>query len=113
MNPLRFIKAIRFALSTNSAWVDGAEWTGADEAALTSFLAGETGRKLTSRLRNSSLSMNAQAVQEGSAQGCGRAAGYMLAIADIQTLSASASPQEAQSENHDLTGIEALEHLNP
>jgi hypothetical protein len=56
--------------------------------------------------------MNAQAVQEGNAQGCGRAAGYMLAIADIQTLSASASPQEAQSEQAgDGSGL--LEHLNP
>jgi hypothetical protein len=113
MNLLRLIRAIRFLLSTNGAWVDGAEWTRNDTEALSKFLAGETGRRLTSRLRNSSLSMNAQAVQEGSAQACGRAAGYMLVLADIQTLSASSSPQEEHHESNDLTGIEALEHLTP
>jgi hypothetical protein len=113
MKILRFIRAIRFLLSTNSAWVDGAEWKGEDEVALAKFLSSDTGRKLTSRLRNSSLSMNAQAVQDGNVQACGRAAGYMLALADFQTLSASSSPQEEHTEGIDLTGIEALAHLTP
>ena len=110
---MRLFRAIKLVLSTNSAWVDGVEWSRDDEAALSRFLTGDTGRKLTSRLRNSSLAMNAQAVQEGNLATCGRAAGYMLAIADLQSLSVSSSPQEERSEESDFMGIASLAHLTP
>jgi hypothetical protein len=58
--------------------------------------------------------MNAQAVQKGDAHASGVAAGYMLALTDLQTLSATGAPQD--SEHHE-EGVEegnvSLEQLNP
>lgn len=110
----RFFKTLLFLLSGAGTWIDGAEWNDDDKAALSRFLASNTGTKLSARLRNASLSLNAQAVQSGGHRICGRAFGYMLAISDIQTLSATVTPQEDQpSEDNSATGAAILEHLNP
>lgn len=110
----RFLRTLRFLLSGAGTWVDGAEWTDEDEITLANFLTSETGTRLRARLRNASLSLNAQAVQAGAAALCGRAFGYMLAISDIQSLAATGPLKEAgTSEEAGDTGAGSLEHLNP
>jgi len=110
----RFIKTLFFLMSGAGTWIDGAEWTADDEKALSTFLNTEAGVKLRARLRNASLSLNAQAVQSGGVRACGRAYGYMLAVSDIQTLSASGTLGEAETnEGAGDTGTGNLEHLNP
>jgi len=110
----RFFTALRFLLATGGAWTDGTEWEREDGGSLALFLKTPAGSKLIAKLRNASLSMNAQAVQKGDAHTSGTAAGYMLALTDIQTLSAIGALQD--SENHEegvVTGDANLEQLNP
>lgn len=110
----RFFKTFFYLLSGAGTWVDGAEWSNDDALALGAFLRTETGAKLSARLRNASLSLNANAVQEGDHKTCGRAYGYMTAIADIQTLSAGGAPEDASNTEDDAeAGGGVLEHLNP
>ena len=111
----RFFRTLFLLLSGAGTWVDGAEWTTDDEAALATFLGSETGAKLSARLRNASLSLNAGAVSSGGVRACGRAYGYMLAISDIQTLSARGSLGDAPTSEDAAgdTGGGGLEHLNP
>ena len=111
----RFFRTLVFLLSGSGTWIDGAEWTDDDKAALGTFLNSETGAELSARLRNASLSLNANAVASGGVRACGRAYGYMLAISDIQTLSARGSLGDAPT-TEDATGDTGgggLEHLNP
>lgn len=110
----RLFTALRFLLSTGGAWTDGTDWEKEDAGALAHFLKTPAGTKLIAKLRNASLSMNAQAVQKGEPHASGSAAGYMLALTDIQTLSAIGSPQDPeQSEEGVDTGNVTLEQLNP
>lgn len=111
----RFFRTLFFLLSGAGTWIDGAEWTDDDKATLATFLTSETGTKLTARLRNASLSLNANAVASGGVRSCGRAYGYMLAISDIQTLSARGSLGDAPTTEDATgdTGGSGLEHLNP
>ena len=110
----RFFKTVFILLRHGGTWVDGADWTDDDTIALGGFLASETGTKLRARLRNASLSMNSTAVQSSDMHRNGVACGYMLAVADLQSLSVKGAPQDAQtSEDAADTGDSNLEHLNP
>jgi len=110
----RLLRTLVLLLRDGGSWCDGAEWSSEDERALGAFLSTAAGTKLRARLRNASLSLNAQAVQDGAPHLCGRAFGYMTAISDLQALSASGAPQDAQTSGESSdTGAGNLEHLNP
>lgn len=110
----RLFRTFLLLVRDGGAWCDGAPWTAEDERALGAFLATAAGTKLRARLRNASLSLNAQAVQDGAPHLCGRAFGYMTAISDLQALSAPGAPRDAQtSEESGDTGAVSLAHLNP
>lgn len=114
MKLFRLIRTALFLIRTGGTWADGSEWTNADAAALSSFLRTETGEKLSRRLRNAALALNANAVQRSDPWRNGQAAGYMLAATDIQTLSAEGALRDAQTTEDDDAGAAAeLEHLAP
>ena len=110
----RLLRTALFLIRTGGTWADGTDWTQDDARALASFLHSETGEKLSRRLRNVALSMNANAVQWSDAWRNGHAAGYMLAATDIQTLSADGAPQDSEtSEEADAGAAAELAHLAP
>jgi hypothetical protein len=111
---LRLIRTALLLLQTGGTWADGEEWTNEDAAHLASFLRTDTGEKVARRLRNSALAFNASAVQRSEPWRNGQAAGYMLAVADIQTLSAEGALRDAQTSEDDAQGAATdLAHLAP
>lgn len=114
MKLFRLIRTALLLLRTGGTWADGEQWTNEDAARLAAFLHGETGAKLARRLRNSALALNAGAVQRAEPWRNGQAAGYMLAVADIQTLSAEGALRDAQASEEDAQGAASiLDHLAP
>lgn len=114
MKLLRLIRTVIVLLRTGGAWADGEAWSRDDAARLAAFLRTETGEKLSRRLRNSALALNAQAVQRAEPWRNGQAAGYMLATADIQTLSAEGALRDAQPSEETAIGADgSLDHLAP
>lgn len=113
MKLFRLIRTAILLLRTGGTWSDGAEWTHEDAARLAKFLRSETGEKFSHRLRNVVLSKNATAVQTGDALRCGQAFGYMLAVTDIQTLSAEGALRDAQPEEDAQGAASGLDHLAP
>ena len=114
MKILRLIRTALLLLQTGGTWADGEEWTNDDAAALATFLRTGTGEKVARRLRNSALALNAQAVQRAEPWRNGQAAGYMLAVADLQTLSAEGALRDAQTSEDDAQGAAStLDHLAP
>ncbi len=110
----RLIHTLKNLLSYGGAWADGSEWTPEDALRLKGYLLTESGQRFAAKLRNTSIGINHTAVQSGKEHGCGFAAGYQAALADMQTLSETGSPQEAQaSEEGADTGGSSLEHLIP
>jgi hypothetical protein len=111
---LRLLRTSLLLLRTGGTWADGDTWTNEDAARLSSFLRTPTGEKLSRRLRNAALALNAQAVQQAEPWRNGQAAGYMLATADLQTLSAEGALRDAQTPEEAATGADgSLEHLAP
>ena len=79
-----------------SAWNNAdLQWTEQDALGLSYFLGNTCGKRLSARLRFASLEHNRSAVQDGEKHRCGIAAGYMLAINDIQMLSQAAIDSDA------------------
>lgn len=79
-------------------WDDS--WGLQDQAALKGFLYSETGKRLSGRLRATSLMMNHRGVMSGRPWKCGYASGYMGALADLElltTLSEISEPSEAEN----------------
>lgn len=114
MKLLRLFRTALVLLRTGGAWADGENWSPEDANRLAAFLRTETGEKLSSRLRNSALALNAQAVQQAEPWRNGQAAGYMLATVDLQTLSAEGALRDAQTSEEAATGAgSSLDHLAP
>lgn len=102
LNILRFLR-MAWMLAQTGAWQAPEEtaWTDMDASALRSYLAGAPGKRLCNRLRYVSAALNASAVQAPNKWKAGQAAGYMLAVSHIQTLSAPIAPQDDPSEEQD------------
>ena len=110
---IRFFRVL-LDMVTFYPWNEQTPWTDEDTLRLKQFLLSDVGVRLRAKLRNTSILINASSVQTGSEKACGQAVGYMLCLADLQSLSGSGSPQPAADETSegqgDLTGIE---HLSP
>jgi hypothetical protein len=114
MKLIRLLRTALALLRTGGTWADGEAWSAEDANRLSAFLHTGTGRKLTRRLRNSALALNAQAVQQADGWRNGQAAGYMLATADIQTLSARDALRDAPTTEEAAIGADgSLDHLAP
>ena len=74
---------IRYADATH-VWDD--TWGAQDQLALSTFLSSETGRRLSGRLRATSMLHSHRAVLAGRAWKCGYASGYMGTLADLEIL---------------------------
>ena len=88
-------------------WDDA--WGPQDQGTLSTFLNSETGKRLSGRLRATSLLMNHRGVMSGRPWKCGYASGYMGALADLElltTLSDISEPSEA--ENYEPSRAEDL-----
>jgi len=108
---IRFLKIAWALYQGGGAWAEDCEWEASDAVSLRLFLSGESGRRLTARLRNASINMNASAVQSPDPWTAGRAAGYMLLIEDISALSA---PQVGQPDEEEAFGAGVpLESIAP
>jgi hypothetical protein len=109
----RFFRAL-FLFLEIYPWEDRSPWTDEDTLRLKQFLLSDVGVRLRTKLRNTSILINANSVQSGSEKACGQATGYMLCLADLQSLSGSGAPQQTADETSesdgDLTGIE---HMSP
>ena len=89
-------------------WDDS--WGPQDQDALGSFLNGETGKRLSGRLRATSLLMNHRGVLSGRPWKCGYASGYMGALADLELLtqlSDISDPSDTET-NHESSRAEDL-----
>ena len=109
---IRFFRVL-FNLLRTYHWENGSTWSDEDALRLKQTLASDFGIRLVARLRNASIMLNANAVQEGSPWKCGQASGYMLALADISTLSACGELESSQSEDSSEGELESLAHLSP
>ena len=92
---------------TYEQWDDS--WGLQDQGALSSFLNSDTGKRLSGRLRATSLMMNHRAVISGRPWKCGYASGYMGALADLElltTLSDISDPSD--TETHEPSRAEDL-----
>lgn len=87
-------------------WREVAPWLPADSESLSSYLASIPGRRLVQRLRNRSIEHNASAVQSGDRWDCGQASGYMLALADLYSLSVNGEPESPENEDLPREGVE-------
>ena len=94
---------------TWETWDDS--WGVQDQGALSGFLHSETGKRLSGRLRATSLLMNHRAVMSGRQWKCGYASGYMGALADLDLLtqlSDISDPTDAETPNQDSSRAEDL-----
>ena len=111
MKLLRFFQIAWALYKGGGAWAEDCEWAASDSASLSHFLSGVSGRRLTARLRNASIRMNASAVQSPDPWASGRAAGYMLLIEDISALAAPQTSEDPEEEAYGA-GI-PLENIAP
>ena len=109
---IRFFRIAWALYRAGGAWADDSEWTAADAVWLRSCLSCESGRRLKSKLRNASMSMNARAVLSSDPAGEGRrAAGYMTCVEDISAL---AAPKDSETTEEDAFGAGIpLEQIAP
>ena len=92
---------------TYELWDDS--WGKQDQGALKAFLNSETGKRLSGRLRATSLLMNHRAVMSGRQWKCGYASGYMGALADLDLLTQLSDISEpSEAETHEPSRAEDL-----
>jgi hypothetical protein len=110
---IRFFRIV-FELLRFYPWSDRSPWTDEDTLRLKQFLLSDVGVRLRTKLRNTSILINANSVQAGTEKACGQAVGYMLCLADLQSLSGSGTPQQTADETSETQGdLADLEHLSP
>ena len=88
-------------------WDDS--WGKQDQGALSGFLKSDTGKRLSGRLRATSLMMNHRGVLSGRPWKCGYASGYMGALADLELLTTLSDISEPlAAENNEPSRAEDL-----
>ena len=107
---IRFLK-LCWLLSRVYPWTSAAPWTHQHAEMMEHFKEGALGKYLAIHLRNCSLEINARAVQSGDPHQCDRAAGFLMALTYIDTLSLSASKGEPQSPDDEDSSEEPEEFL--
>lgn len=110
----RFFRLL-WILYNHWEWENNTPWSDEDSLRLYQILKGDFGVRFTAKLRNQSILINASAVQEGGNEWkSGQAAGYMLCIAHIQSLSASEEPGSSQSTDSNQGAFDdVVSHLAP
>jgi hypothetical protein len=94
-------------------WNNNSPWTDEDTMRLKQVFLSEMGVRLRARLRNTSIMVNANAVQNGSEKACGQAVGYMQCLADLQSLSGVGVPDNSESESSETGDLAEFEHISP
>lgn len=87
-------------------WDDS--WGQQDQGALSAFINSETGKRLSGRLRATSLLMNHRGVLSGRPWKCGYASGYMGALADLELLTQLSDISEPLEAEHEPSRAEDL-----
>ena len=87
-------------------WDDS--WGLQDQGVLSAFLNSDTGKRLSGRLRATSLMMNHRAVMSGRPWKCGYAGGYMGALADLELLTQLSDISEPLEAEHESSRAEDL-----
>lgn len=94
-------------------WRDHSPWSDEDTLRLKQILLSDLGVRLRTRLRNTSIMINANAVQNAGEKACGQAVGYMQCLADLQSLSGIGVPQNSESEFSEEGDLTGFEHISP
>jgi hypothetical protein len=87
-------------------WDDS--WGQQNQGALSAFLNSETGKRLSGRLRATSLMMNHRGVLSGRPWKCGYASGYMGALADLELLTQLSDISDPSDTEHEPSRAEDL-----
>jgi hypothetical protein len=87
-------------------WDDS--WGRQDQGALSAFINSETGKRLSGRLRATSLMMNHRGVLSGRPWKCGYASGYMGALADLELLTQLSDISDPSDTEHEPSRAEDL-----